>query len=119
MGLVHDHELGALEHEVLCAARRLDEVGGDDGEAVSVEHRDAYGEISFEPLDGAAQDQFGLDVELLQQLALPLLGQMRWAQDRHPSDLASVQQLARDDGCLDGLADADVVRDEEAHRDRA
>ena len=41
VGLVHDDELGALEHEVLGAARRLDEVGGDDGEAVPVEHRDA------------------------------------------------------------------------------
>ena len=40
--LVHDHELRALEDEILGAARRLDEVGGDDGEAVSVEHRDAH-----------------------------------------------------------------------------
>ena len=45
VGLVHDHELGAREDEVLGAARRLDEVGGDDGEAVAVEdrHADAAG----------------------------------------------------------------------------
>ena len=46
----------------------------------------------------------------------PLVDQMRRAEDRHPLDLAPVEQLAGDERRLDGLADADVVGDEQAHR---
>ena len=115
VGLVHDDELGALEDEVLGAARRLDEVGGDDGEAVAVEDRDAQRQVALQALDRAAQHQLGLDVELLGQLALPLLGQVRRAEHGHPSDLAAVEQFAGDDGRFDGLADADIVGDQQAH----
>ncbi len=48
--------------------------------------------------------------------SLPLLRQVRRAQHGKPPDLATVEQFAGDDRCLDGLADADVVGDQEAHR---
>ena len=55
-------------------------------------------------------------MELLAQLLLPLLGQVRRAEDHEPVGLAAVQQLAGDEAGLDGLADADVVGDQQAHR---
>ena len=41
---------------------------------------------------------------------------MRRAEHRQAADLAAVEQLARDEARLDGLADAHVVGDEHAHR---
>ena len=57
-----------------------------------------------------------VDVELLRKLALPLFGQVGRAQHRDAADLAAVEQFAGDEARLDGLADADVVGDEHAHR---
>ena len=113
---VDDHELGAPQREVLGAARGLDEVGGHDGERVPVEDRYAERQIALQALDGARQHQLRFDVELLRKLALPLFGQVRRAQHRDAADLAAVEQLAGDEARLDGLADADVVGDEHAHR---
>jgi hypothetical protein len=113
VGLVDDDELRALEREVLGAARTLDEVGGDHREAVAVEDRNPERQVAFQSLDGAGEHQLGLDVELLGQLGLPLLGQMRRTEHGQAPDLAPVEQLAGDETGLDGLADADVVGDEQ------
>ena len=45
-----------------------------------------------------------------------LLGEMRRAKNRDAPDLGTVEELAGDEQRLDGLADADVVGDEEADR---
>ena len=116
VGLVHDYELRALEGEVLGAAGRLDEVGGNHRAGMPLEDRDPEGQIAFEALDGARQHEFRFEVELLRQLPLPLLRQVRRAEHRDPANLAAVEQLARDEARLDGLADAHVVGDEQAHR---
>lgn len=50
------------------------------------------------------------------QRALPLLGQMRRTQHTEALDLPAIPQLARDEAGLDGLADADIISDEHAHR---
>ena len=50
------------------------------------------------------------------KLVLPLLGQVRRTQHGQPPDLAAIEQLARDEAGLDGLADADVVGDQQPHR---
>ena len=113
---VHDHELGAPQREVLGAARGLDEVGGHDGERVPVEDRYAERQVALQALDGARQHQLRFDVELLRKLALPLFGQVGRAQHGDAADLAAIKQLAGDEARLDGLADADVVGDEHAHR---
>ena len=81
-----------------------------------IEDRHAQRQVALQALDGARQHQLGFDVELLRELALPLLGQVRRAQDGDAADLAAVEQLAGDEARLDGLADADVVGDEHAHR---
>ena len=116
VGLVHDHELRALAGEIVGAALRLDEVGGDHREAMAFEDGGAQGQIAFETLDGARQHQFRVDVELVRQLPLPLFRQMGRAQYREAPNLAAVEQFAGDEAGLDRLADAHVVRDEHAHR---
>ena len=102
--------------EVLGALRLLDEVGRNDGKGVTVEDRFAHQQVAFQPLDRARQDQFGLDVELLRQLPLPLFGQGRGTEHGQTADLAAVEQLTSDEAGFDGLADANVVGDQHAHR---
>ena len=114
--LVHDHALGAFEGEVLGAAWGLDEVGGHHGERMLFEDRYAEGQVALQALDRARQHELRFDVELLRQLPLPLFGQMRRAEHSDSVNLAAVEQFARDETRLDGLADADVVGDEHAHR---
>ena len=74
VGFVHDHQLRAPVREVLGALPLLDEVGGYNGESMPVEDGLAHVEVALQTLDGARQHEFRLDVELLRQLSLPLLG---------------------------------------------
>ena len=53
------------------------------------------------------------------QLARPLLDEMGRAQDRETIRLAAIDQLAQDQAGLDRLADADIVRDQQAHDGKA
>ena len=73
-------------------------------------------QVALEAGDGAGQDQLGVDVELVAQLGLPLLGEVRRAEHGQASRLAAVEQLAGDQAGFDGLADADVVGDQEPNR---
>lgn len=57
-----------------------------------------------------------LDPELVSELGLPLVAEVRRAQDGQAPDSASVQQFPRDHGRLDRLADADVIGYEEPDR---
>ena len=50
------------------------------------------------------------------KLALPLLAKMRRADDGEALDLAAIEQLADDQAGFNGLADADVVGDQEPDR---
>ena len=116
MRLVDDDEVGAGAQEVEPARLGLDEVHGDDDVGVPLEERHAGAATPLEARDGAREDELGLDVELLAQLALPLLGEGGRAEDGEPVRLAPGDQLGGDEAGLDRLADADVVGDEEAHR---
>ncbi len=120
MGLIHDNELRTFEDEVLSSSGILDEVSGNNGETIAVKNRSTdIGRSSLQALDSTAQDQFGINMELLAQFPLPLLSQVRRAQYRHPPNFATVQKLAGDDRSLDGLADANVVGDQKAYRVQA
>ncbi|MFO0651308.1 MAG: hypothetical protein U0326_34100 [Polyangiales bacterium] len=55
-------------------------------------------------------------MKLLAQRTAPALGEMWRAEHRDSIDLRAVEELTRDEACLDGLADADVVGDEQPHR---
>ncbi len=114
VGLVHDHALRAGTQEVVAPAVRLDVVGGDDDEVVDVEERLADAAALLEPADGRGQHQLGLDVELVRQLRLPLLSEVRWAQHGQAPYLAAIKELAGHEPGFDRLADADVGGDEQA-----
>ena len=57
-----------------------------------------------------------MDAELAGQLLLPLLGERGAAQHGQAARVALLQQLGRDQAGLDGLADADVVGDQQPDR---
>ena len=72
-------------------------------------------EVALEALGGAGQDKGGVEVELRFHLLLPLFGQLGWAENGDAGNLAPVQQLAGNEERLDGLSDAHVITDKEAH----
>ena len=53
VSFIDDDELGTFINEIVGPAR-LDEVGGDDREAMPVENRNSQRQITFQTLDGAA-----------------------------------------------------------------
>lgn len=65
---------------------------------------------------GARQDELGVDVELVAQLGVPLFGQMRRTEHGRAVDLPTVEEIARDESRLDGLADPHVVGDQKPHQ---
>ena len=71
--------------------------------------------LALQPGDRAGPDHDCFDVELLGQLTLPLLAQVGRAEHGHPVGRPAIQQLARDQRRLDGLAHAHVVGDQQAH----
>ena len=116
VGLVDDDEVGAGPDEVVAAAVALDEVDRHHRVRVHVEQRLAVEEAAFQAGGRRRQHELGVDVELLGQLLLPLLGQVRRAQHAHALRVALLQQLLGDQGRFDRLADADVVGDQQADR---
>ena len=66
--------------------------------------------------DRGRQHQLRVNAELRGQLPLPLLGERRAAQHRQAGRVALLKQLGRDQAGLHGLADADVVGDQQPHR---
>jgi hypothetical protein len=54
-------------------------------------------------------------VELVSEFLLPLLGEVGRAQYGHAGDLPAIEELPRNQGRLDSLADPDVIRDEDAN----
>lgn len=91
VGLVHDDELGAGPEELLAAAIALDVVGGDDGEGVAFEEGLVLAAGALETGRGPRQHQLGIDVELSNQHALPLFGQVRRNEDGERSDLGAIE----------------------------
>src|SRR5262249_47356364 len=74
--LVDQDELGGGAEELVPPALLLDVVGRDDGEGVPFEDR-LSAAVAFEPRDGAREDERGVEVELIVQGLLPLLGEVR------------------------------------------
>jgi hypothetical protein len=84
--------------------------------AEPVEQRLALQQPAFQPPDRAGQHQLGVDAELGGQLTLPLLSQRGPAQHSEPGRVALFQQFCGDQAGLDGLADADVIGDQQPDR---
>ena len=114
--LVDDHEVGARLQKVVAPLPGLDVVETDDGVRMHREDAHAGRNAPFETPRAPGGDGCGADVEANVELRDPLVHQMRGAEDDCALDVAAVEQLARDEQGLDGLADPDVVGDEQAHR---
>ena len=110
--LIDNHEFRTGVREILAAAVCLDVVEADHGVGMHPEHRVAQRNPLFERARPGRCDGDGIDVELLAQLAHPLIDQMRRTKHGEAVDFATIQHLAQDHPRLDGLADANVVRDQ-------
>jgi len=114
---IHDHQFGAGAFEIVTFALGLDKLGRNDREGIEI--KDGLiqtAQSAFQARGSGGQHQFGIDMELVAQLRLPLLGQLRRAKHRQAFDFAAVEQLARHQSGFDGFPDADIVRDQHAHR---
>lgn len=114
VGLVHDDELGAVEEEVGPMPLGLGVVNADDDVGVVLKDAAVGRGLPLQGADGAGADDDGGEVELFRQFLLPLVAEVRGAEDGDAADFAAGQEFAGDEEGLNGLADADVIGDEEA-----
>jgi hypothetical protein len=114
VGLVHDDELRALEDKS-SARRGFDEVGGDDGEAVAVEHRHAHGRSRSSRwmvlLSTSSASMWNFSASSCCHCSARCGGHSTASRWISPGRAARGRS-----GRLDGLADADVVGDQQPHR---
>jgi hypothetical protein len=73
-------------------------------------------QVPLQPSDLRRLDEHRFDRELLAKRSLPLVAEVRRAEDAEPAGKTAIEQLARDHCRLDRLADADVVGDQQPHR---
>jgi len=116
VGLIDDDQLRAALQELSAVLVGLDEVDAGDEEGIMLVDAFLGRQASFELPDGAGPDGDRVQVKLLAELLLPLVAEIGRAEDAQAADDAPLQQLAGDDESLDGLADADIVGDEQADR---
>src|SRR5689334_7820938 len=116
MRLVYDHESRAVVKEVRAALLALDVVEADYGVRVDLEETHARRNGAFQPLRARCGDGDRLQVEVRLELGDPLLDEVRRTQDDAALDVAAIEHLAQDERSFDGLADTDVVGDEQAYR---
>jgi len=115
MGLIDDDQIGCGAQEVVTTPVRLDEIGRDDSDRVTLENRFAVFETTLQTGDRGAQDKFCFETELLTQLGLPLLGQRGRTQHCEPLSATLREELAGDQSGLNSLTDAHIVGDQESH----
>ena len=116
MRLIYNHQFGTGTQELVATAIRLDEISGNNHIGIAFKQRLAQAAVSFELRCGAGKHQFGIEVKLVLQLGLPLFRELWWAEDCQARYLAPVDQFARNQTGFDGLADAHVIGDQQAHR---
>jgi hypothetical protein len=116
MRLLDDDELWAGSQELGATTIRLDVVERDHSEGIDIEYRLPLRQPAFEPTSSASPNNLALEPELRGEFLLPLIAEMRWAEDGNATDLASVKQFAGDEASFNRFADAHIVRDEQPNR---
>ena len=114
VSLIDDDAFGRLPNEIVAPGLRLDVVERDDGDGVAVEDGFASGEIAFETFGGGGENQGSVEVEFAFHFPLPLLGELRRAENGDAADFAAIEKLAGDEKRFDSFTDTDVISDQEA-----
>src|ERR1039458_6371264 len=114
--LVDDHQFGTRAQELISAALALDEIQRNDNEVVDVKERLPDPAVTFQAAGSTRQDYFRVNLKLVAEFRLPLLGKLGRTQDREASDFAAVEQLTGDKTGFHCLADAHIVGNQQAHR---
>ena len=115
MGFVDDDALRGDGEEVLAVALAFDVIQADHDKGVLVKKAGARRQGSLHAVGAGGGEGDGADVEAVFQFALPLLHEVRRAEDSAARDFATVEQFPDDEGGLDGFPDAHVVGDEQTH----
>ena len=89
-------------------------VGGDDA-AEGAPGVCVDAEFAAQPLRPVAVDDLEWQGELGVEFLAPLHAQCRRRQDEHPADASAQQELLQDEPGFDGLAEPDIVGDEQIH----
>ena len=108
VSLVDDEQIPLRRRERL--PERWPPCGGEGGD----EHRWVASRCIVG--DAGGREDFGRKGELALQLLAPLLDEARWDEDQDPPRDATQAQLRQDEAGLDGLAEADLVGEQPAHR---
>jgi len=114
--LVHEQQIRAILDEGPPVVLALDQVDTGHKIRIILENTDVRGYVTLQARQGAGANDHRIDTELVLQLLLPLVAQIRRAQDAHATDIAPVEQFAHNQARLDRLANPDVIRDQQAHR---
>jgi hypothetical protein len=117
MRLIHNHEIGRVREKSVPLRFRFHEIDARDEVRIMLVDRDVGSrQIPFQTADLRWLNEHRLDHEFLAQRAFPLVAEMRRTEDSEPTGEPPIEQFARDHRRLDRLADADIVRDQRAHR---
>ena len=114
VGFIDDDEVRSRPQELEAMAVALDEVKAHNHVRMSLKQRLAETKSTLQAGRGGWQHEGGVYVELVAHLRLPLLREVRRRKDGDTFDLPTIHKLASDQKGFHGLADTDVVGDEEA-----
>jgi hypothetical protein len=116
MCFIDDYEVGAIRKEGSTAGIALHKVDAHDQVfVVSVHAQVAARKVTFQSCKRTCTDNFSVNVELGFQFLLPLVTQMRWANDTQSLGIAPIKQLAGNHRSFNGLPNTYVIGDEHSH----
>jgi len=105
---VYDDEVGAIRKEGSATGIALHKVDTHDQVfVISVHAKVSARKVAFEPRQRTGTDDFGVNVELGFQFLLPLVAQVRWANDAQSLRIAAIKQLAGNHCSFNRLPDSD------------
>ena len=114
MSLIDNDEIRAMAGKDVTATFGLDVVETDDSKGMHGEDVAARRQPPLQLERGRGGDGHRLDAEMALQLFRPLFHQVWGAEHGKGIHLAAIHEFAQDEAGLDGLADADIIGDEQA-----
>ena len=109
VGFVHDDELWCMQQEDMLVSGILHEVDADHLHRVVLIDRAIWWCAAVELPNSGRTDYYCIEVKFFDKFLLPLVAEVRWAENCQPSHFTTFPQLADNEPRLDGLAYSDVV----------